>query len=88
MAIRHVAKSRLTLAEFLALPETEPASELIDGEVVQKPVAKVPHSRGQSQLLGALLNHPATMHGTALTELGANLGEDHRVPDVSWFAPG
>ena len=29
-------KTRLTVDEFLALPETEPVSELIDGEVVQK----------------------------------------------------
>ena len=28
--------AKLTLEEFLALPETEPPSELIDGEVVQK----------------------------------------------------
>jgi hypothetical protein len=27
-------RQKLTLAEFLVLPETEPASELIDGEFV------------------------------------------------------
>ena len=34
MAIRKVAKRRLSLADFLAIEETKPASELIDGEVV------------------------------------------------------
>ncbi len=36
-------KPKLTLEEFLALPETEPASELIDGEVVQKPMPTFEH---------------------------------------------
>jgi Uma2 family endonuclease len=35
--------TKLTLDEFLALPETEPASELIDGEVVQKPMPTWDH---------------------------------------------
>ena len=35
--------AKLTLDEFLALPETEPASELIDGEVVQKPMPTWDH---------------------------------------------
>jgi Uma2 family endonuclease len=30
----------LTLAEFLKLPETEPASEYIDGQIVQKPMPR------------------------------------------------
>jgi Uma2 family endonuclease len=30
--------ARLTLEEFLSLPETKPGSEYIDGEVVQKPM--------------------------------------------------
>ena len=36
-------KPKLTLEEFLELPETEPASELIDGDVVQKPVPTFEH---------------------------------------------
>lgn len=28
----------LTLAEFLQLPETEPASEYINGQIIQKPM--------------------------------------------------
>jgi Uma2 family endonuclease len=33
----------ITLEEFLKLPETEPASEYIDGEIVQKPMPQGEH---------------------------------------------
>lgn len=39
-----VIKTRLTLDEFLALPETEPPSEFICGEVIQKPMPSPFHS--------------------------------------------
>ena len=34
----------LTLSEFLNLPETEPASEYIDGQIIQKPMPQGKHS--------------------------------------------
>ncbi|TBR61862.1 hypothetical protein B4U84_14155 [Westiellopsis prolifica IICB1] len=34
----------LTLAEFLQLPETKPASEYIDGKIIQKPIPQGKHS--------------------------------------------
>ena len=37
-------KPKLTLDEFLALPETEPASEYVCGEVIQKPTPTFAHS--------------------------------------------
>jgi Uma2 family endonuclease len=40
-------RKRLTLDEFLAQPDTEPASEYVCGEVVQKPMPDTPHSRLQ-----------------------------------------
>ncbi len=89
MAIRMPAKQRLTLRQFLELPESEPAAELIDGEVIQKPMGKVPHSRAQSRLLIILSNHEATRDGESLVEQGVNAdGANHRVPDVSWYRPG
>jgi Uma2 family endonuclease len=33
----------LTLAEFLQLPETKPASEYIDGQIIQKPMPQGKH---------------------------------------------
>ena len=43
----------LTLQEFLELPETEPAGEYIDGQVIQKPMPKGRHSRLQGKLCAA-----------------------------------
>lgn len=45
---------RLTLAEFLALPETEPASEYIDGQIIQKPMPQGKHSSIQTELSTAI----------------------------------
>jgi Uma2 family endonuclease len=46
-----VAKSSLALENFLKLPETEPASEYIDGKIIQKPMPKTRHSRLQGKLV-------------------------------------
>jgi len=40
----------LTLAEFLKLPETKPASEYIDGKIIQKPMPQGEHSTIQGEL--------------------------------------
>jgi len=40
----------LTLLEFLDLPETKPASEYIDGAIIQKPVPQGKHSILQREL--------------------------------------
>lgn len=45
---------RISLEEFLKLPETKPASELICGEVVQKPMPDALHSTIQL-FLGSLI---------------------------------
>ncbi|OAI39031.1 hypothetical protein AYO38_08495 [bacterium SCGC AG-212-C10] len=86
MAIRPAPKRLLSLEEFLALPETEPASELIDGEVVQKPVRRIEESRALTELMFALSPHG----GEPLISLGYCLPDDyrnHRVPDLSYFVP-
>jgi Uma2 family endonuclease len=41
----------LTLESFLALPETKPASEYIDGKIVQKPMPQGKHSVIQTKLI-------------------------------------
>ncbi|MBC1270530.1 Uma2 family endonuclease, partial [Trichormus variabilis FSR] len=35
---------RISLEEFLQLPETKPVSEYIDGEIIQKPMPQGKHS--------------------------------------------
>ena len=44
----------LTLEEFLKLPETKPASEYINGKVVQKPMPQGKHSKLQGKLVTAI----------------------------------
>lgn len=34
------SQPQLTLEDFLKLPETEPASEFINGEIIQKPMSQ------------------------------------------------
>lgn len=41
---------QLTLDEFLKLPETEPASDFINGEIIQKPMPQGEHSLLQTTL--------------------------------------
>lgn len=77
---------RLTLEAFLALPETKPASEYIDGQVLQKPMPQGKHSRLQSGLLmsinGALEAQKAAY---AFPELRCTFAGRSIVLDVSVF---
>ncbi|MFN9817256.1 MAG: Uma2 family endonuclease, partial [Pseudanabaena sp.] len=38
-----VSTNNLSIEEFLALPETKPASEYIDGQIYQKPMPQGQH---------------------------------------------
>lgn len=94
-----VTKTRMTLEEFLALPETKPYLEFIDGEVYEKPMPDRAHA-ALSIELGALLRNylEESMEGRAYTELRHIEREDNRVylPDINVtlagrlgpFAPG
>lgn len=44
----------ISLEEFLKLPETKPASEFIDGKVIQKPMPQGQHSRIQQKLTASI----------------------------------
>ncbi len=46
-----ITKARVSLDEFLAMPETEPPSELIDGEVVQKMAPSLYHGILTAELI-------------------------------------
>lgn len=77
---------KVSLAEFLTMPETKPASEYINGEVIQKPMPKGKHSRLQSALVTAI-NQVAEADAIALAfaELRCTFGERAIVPDVTVF---
>ncbi len=47
-------KQRLTLEQFLKLPETKPASEYINGKIFPKSMPQGEHSRLQYKLCAAI----------------------------------
>jgi len=81
-----IATQPLTLAAFLALPETKPASEFIDGQIIQKPMPQGEHSRLQGKLC-AVINQTAEPTQTAygFPELRCTFGGRSIVPDVAVF---
>jgi Uma2 family endonuclease len=82
-----VAKpASLTLEEFLKLPETKPASEYIDGEVIQKPMPKTRHSRLQGKLIDAINGvTEAKQIAYAFPELRCTFGGRSMIPDIAVF---
>ncbi len=77
----------LTLEEFLALPETKPASEFVAGLIEQKPMPQGKHSRLQLKICN-LINDVAEAPkiAMALPELRCTFGERSIVPDVAVFS--
>lgn len=80
------AEKSLTLEEFLQQPETKPASEFIDGEIIQKPMPKGRHSRLQGKL-GSEINlvAEAPKIAYAFPELRCSFGNRSIVPDIAVF---
>ena len=79
-----IATEWLTLEEFLKLPETKPASEYIQGEIIQKPMPKTKHSRLQGRFLRTIneaVEEPKIAY--AFPELRCTFGGRSIVPDIS-----
>ncbi|MEM8641838.1 MAG: Uma2 family endonuclease [Cyanobacteria bacterium P01_G01_bin.54] len=76
----------LTLAEFLAQPETKPAQEYINGTIIPKPMPQGKHSTLQTELAseinGALKR---SRIAKAYTELRCTFGGRSTVPDLAVF---
>jgi Uma2 family endonuclease len=76
----------LTLEDFLAMPETKPASEFIDGKISQKPMPKGKHSAIQSELVPVVNAKLRDIQlARAFAELRCTFGGRSVVPDVSVF---
>jgi Uma2 family endonuclease len=74
----------LTLAEFLSIPETKPASEFIAGKIIQKPMPKARHSRSQSKLTQVINDiSEAAKLAYAFPKLRCTFGGRSIVPDVA-----
>ncbi len=77
---------QISLAEFLDLPETKPASEYIDGQIIQKPMPQGHHSIIQSELLterNLVLKRKGI--ATPFPELRCTFGGRSIVPDLAVF---
>ena len=76
----------LTLAEFLQLPETKPAREYIDGQIIQKPMPQGKHSAIQGELVTAIngVVKPQRI-ARAFPELRNTFGGRSTVPDIAVF---
>jgi len=64
----------LTLDEFLKLPETQPASEFVEGRIIQKPIPQGKHSTVQLDL-GADINQ-YWAHALTLQSVSPAIGND------------
>lgn len=81
-----IPSKSLTLAEFLELPETKPASEYIDGQIIQKPMPQGKHSAIQGELVPAINSIFKTKRiARAFPELRCTFGDRSIVPDIAVF---
>ncbi|NMF86199.1 Uma2 family endonuclease [Nodosilinea sp. P-1105] len=81
-----ISAKTITLAEFLQQPETKPAREYIDGQIIQKPMPQGQHSTIQGELVTAI--NAVTKPGNiawAFPELRCTFGGRSIIPDVSVF---
>ncbi|MEG4007357.1 Uma2 family endonuclease [Microcoleus sp. Pol11C1] len=78
--------SKISLEEFLLLPETEPASEYVDGQIYQKAMPQGKHSTLQIKFSSAInqLGKPQKL-AFAFPELRCTFGGCAVVPDLAVF---
>jgi Uma2 family endonuclease len=79
-----LSTNSLSIEEFLALPETKPASEYIDGQIYQKPMPQFQHSTFQVEIASAInvIGKPQKI-AFAFPELRCNFGDISIVPDIA-----
>jgi Uma2 family endonuclease len=76
----------ILLEEFLDSPETDPASEYVDGQVHQKPMPQGKHSKLQTSLASQINKWgEAKQLAYAFTELRCTTGGRSIVPDIAVF---
>jgi Uma2 family endonuclease len=80
------AISPITIEEFLQLPETEPASEFINGKIIQKPMPQGEHSQLQIDLCETInqIAKPQKI-AKAFPELRCVFGGLAIIPDITVF---
>ncbi|MCY7385647.1 MAG: Uma2 family endonuclease [Microcoleus sp. CAN_BIN18] len=78
--------SKISLEEFLLLPETEPASEYFDGQIYQKDIPQGKHSTLQFEFPSVInrIGKPQKL-AYAFPELRCSFGGRSIVPDIAVF---
>ncbi|PSB46516.1 hypothetical protein C7B80_13085 [Cyanosarcina cf. burmensis CCALA 770] len=86
MAFSTQSTAKISLEEFLQLPETKPASEYIDGKISQKPMPQGEHSTLQGGLVTSInqIGKPQKK-AYAFPELRCTFGGGSIVPDIAVF---
>src|SRR5438046_1128786 len=81
-----IATKRLTLEEFLKLPEEEPSLEYVDGEVTQKVAPQGKHAVLQFEIARLLDNFARPLKlAKVLPELRSTYVRASTVPDLSVY---
>ncbi|MBD2360814.1 Uma2 family endonuclease [Anabaena minutissima FACHB-250] len=76
----------ITLDEFLKLPETKPASEYIEGKIIQKPMPQGKHSAIQGEFVPVINSVVKPQRiARAFPELRCTFGGRSTVPDITVF---
>ncbi|MEL6397641.1 MAG: Uma2 family endonuclease [Cyanobacteria bacterium J06626_4] len=76
----------ITLEAFLSLPETQPASEYVDGQIIQKPMPQGKHSRLQDKFVKVINGAVETQKiACAFPELRCTFDGVSMVPDIAVF---
>jgi len=78
--------SKISLEEFLLLPETKPASEYVDGQIYQKEMPQGKHSTLQTRFGNRInqVGEPQKL-AFAFSELRCTFGGRSIVPDIAVF---
>ena len=75
-----------SLAEFVKLPETKPASEYINEKIIQKPMPNGKHSRLQLKLCDRINENAESQKiAYAFPELRCTFDTRSIVPDIAVF---
>ncbi|MGK7943997.1 MAG: Uma2 family endonuclease [Microcystaceae cyanobacterium] len=78
--------TQITLEAFLKLPETKPASEYIDGKIIQKHKPQGKHSTVQTDFSTTInLSLKPKKVARAFTELRCTFGGRSIIPDIAVF---
>jgi Uma2 family endonuclease len=78
--------AKISLEEFLLLPDEQPAREYLDGKIYHKPMPQGEHSTLQVELASAInrVGKPQKL-AYAWTELRCTFGSGSVVPDIAVF---